>query len=224
MRPWSHVPPDGPFTAVPGAPTGAGSPSGPARRGARFSSSMSDSPVRLVPETPPASPEVPHLRRDPHALQRSFLAHVQYTRGQGPDLPLRGTGSWRSRWPCATGSRSAGWRRSGRYHALDREARLLPLGRVPAGSRAGQQPHQHRPAGGRARGAARARASTSTRCSRWSPTPASATAASAASPPASSTRWPRSATRLRLRHPLRVRHLRRRTSSTATRSSAPTSG
>ena len=46
---------------------------------------MSDSPVRLVPETPPSSPEVPHLRRDPHALQRSFLAHVQYTRGQGPD-------------------------------------------------------------------------------------------------------------------------------------------
>ncbi|HET9034815.1 MAG TPA: glycogen/starch/alpha-glucan family phosphorylase, partial [Myxococcaceae bacterium] len=46
---------------------------------------MSDSPVRLVPETPPPTPEVPHLRRDPHALQRSFLAHVQYTRGQGPD-------------------------------------------------------------------------------------------------------------------------------------------
>jgi len=46
---------------------------------------MSDSPVRLVPETPSSAPEVPHLRRDPHALQRSFLAHVQYTRGQGPD-------------------------------------------------------------------------------------------------------------------------------------------
>jgi len=46
---------------------------------------MSDSPVRLVPETPLPTPEVPHLRRDPHSLQRSFLAHVQYTRGQGPD-------------------------------------------------------------------------------------------------------------------------------------------
>ncbi|HET6984259.1 MAG TPA: glycogen/starch/alpha-glucan phosphorylase, partial [Myxococcaceae bacterium] len=47
---------------------------------------MSDSPVRLVPETPASTtPEVPHLRSDPHALQRSFLAHVQYTRGQGTD-------------------------------------------------------------------------------------------------------------------------------------------
>jgi starch phosphorylase len=46
---------------------------------------MTDSPVRLVPDTPPSAPEAPHLRTDPHALQRSFLAHVQYTRGQGPD-------------------------------------------------------------------------------------------------------------------------------------------
>jgi len=46
---------------------------------------MTDSPVRLVPETPAPKPEAPHLRTDPQALQRSFLAHVQYTRGQGPD-------------------------------------------------------------------------------------------------------------------------------------------
>ena len=36
-------------------------------------------------DAPASTPEVPHLRSDPHALQRSFLAHVQYTRGQGPD-------------------------------------------------------------------------------------------------------------------------------------------
>ena len=46
---------------------------------------MSESSVRIVPEGPASAPEVPHLRSDPHALQRSFLAHVQYTRGQGPD-------------------------------------------------------------------------------------------------------------------------------------------
>ena len=46
---------------------------------------MSDSPVRLLPDAAANPPEVPHLRSDPHALQRSFLAHVQYTRGQGPD-------------------------------------------------------------------------------------------------------------------------------------------
>ncbi len=46
---------------------------------------MSDRPVRLVSDAPASAPEVPHLRSDPHALQRSFLAHVQYTRGQGPD-------------------------------------------------------------------------------------------------------------------------------------------
>src|SRR5262249_19155329 len=47
---------------------------------------MSDSPVRLVPETSASTtPAVPHLRSDPHSLQRSFLAHVQYTRGQGTD-------------------------------------------------------------------------------------------------------------------------------------------
>jgi len=47
---------------------------------------MSDAPLRLVPEPgPPPSPEPPRLRSDPHALQRSFLAHVQYTRGQGQD-------------------------------------------------------------------------------------------------------------------------------------------
>jgi len=48
---------------------------------------MTDSPVRLVPEAPAAAgaPEVPHLRSDPRAVQRSFLAHVQYTRGQSPD-------------------------------------------------------------------------------------------------------------------------------------------
>ena len=47
---------------------------------------MSDAPLRLVPEPGPLSiPEPPRLRSDPHALQRSFLAHVQYTRGQGHD-------------------------------------------------------------------------------------------------------------------------------------------
>jgi starch phosphorylase len=47
---------------------------------------MTDSPVRLAPHPSQATPpEAPHLRTDPHALQRSFLAHVQYTRGQGPD-------------------------------------------------------------------------------------------------------------------------------------------
>src|SRR5262244_2882768 len=47
---------------------------------------MTDSPVRLAPQPSAATPpEAPHLRTDPHALQRSFLAHVQYTRGQGTD-------------------------------------------------------------------------------------------------------------------------------------------
>src|SRR5215813_1861746 len=46
---------------------------------------MSDSPVRLVPDAPSSTPAVPHLRSDPHSLERSFLAHVQYTRGQGFD-------------------------------------------------------------------------------------------------------------------------------------------
>jgi glycogen phosphorylase len=44
---------------------------------------MSDPAVRLVPGA--TAPDVPLLRSDAHALQRSFLAHVQYTRGQGPD-------------------------------------------------------------------------------------------------------------------------------------------
>jgi starch phosphorylase len=44
---------------------------------------MSDPAVRLVPGG--TAPDAPHLRSDAHALQRSFLAHVQYTRGQGPD-------------------------------------------------------------------------------------------------------------------------------------------
>ena len=47
---------------------------------------MSDAPLRLVSEPAPLPfPEPPRLRSDPHALQRSFLAHVQYTRGQGQD-------------------------------------------------------------------------------------------------------------------------------------------
>ena len=79
------LPPDGPLHGRSGCTDRSRFTLRSRPRGTRFSSSMSDSPVRLVPETPPASPEVPHLRRDPHALQRSFLAHVQYTRGQGPD-------------------------------------------------------------------------------------------------------------------------------------------
>ena len=60
----------------------------------------------------------------------------------------------------------------------------------------------------KARTLLRGAGSTSPTCSSTSRSRASATAASAAWPRASSTRWRRSAARLRLRHPLRVRHLR----------------
>ena len=74
---------------------------------------------------------------------------------------------------------------------LSEQGDVLPVGRVPDGPAAGQQPAQ--PAD---RGARRARrwpswARTSTRSWRARRSPAWATAASAGWPPATSTRWPR---------------------------------
>ena len=114
---------------------------------------MSDSPVRLVPDAPASTPEVPHLRSDPHALQRSFLAHVQYTRGQGPD---RAT-PWDKFLALAMAVRdrlAERWVATKRtYRSAGRQARLLPLRRVPARPRAGEQPHRHGPLRVGARGA-----------------------------------------------------------------------
>ena len=80
------------------------------------------------------------------------------------------------------------------YYRARRQARLLPLARVPDGAHARQQPDQPGPAGRSARRRCTSSATGSRTCARRSGTPGSATAASAGSPRASSTRWPRSAT------------------------------
>ena len=91
--------------------------------------------------------------------------------------------------------------------AREPQARLLPVDGVPHRPLARQQHHQ--PAARPARATARRReeASTGSACSSRSPTPAWATAASAGSPRASSTRWRPAAPGHGLRPALRVRHL-----------------
>ena len=70
--------------------------------------------------------------------------------------------------------------------------RLLPVGRVPARAAPGQQPAQPRRRGRGAAGDVASSGSTSTRSSTRRRSRAWATAASAGSPPATSTRWRRS--------------------------------
>ena len=94
------------------------------------------------------------------------------------------------------------------YYVADVEARLLPLPRVPAGARPRLQRGQPGRAGRLHPTRSAAWATTSRRSTRKSGTRASATAAWAGSRPASWSRWrPCGLPVLRLRHPLRVRHL-----------------
>ena len=70
----------------------------PRPRGARFSPAMSDSPVRLVPETPPSSPEVPHLRGVTRMRSSAPSSPTSSTpAGRARTGPPRMTGSWPSR-------------------------------------------------------------------------------------------------------------------------------
>ena len=116
------------------------------------------------------------------------------------------------------------WVATQRTYGARRQARLLPVRRVPASGERWAQPDEPGPLRRRARGARRARASTSTR-----------PRAGARRGPRQ--RRPRAARRLlprldgharlpgdRLRHPLRVRHLRAGDQQRLRRSSAPTSG
>ena len=121
--------------------------------------------------------------------------------------PPRTTSTWRSPTRCATGCCALDQHRAD-LHRARREARLLPVGRVPARAAARQQPDQPRHRSGRARGDGGAR-------------PGSRRAARAGGGAGPRQRRPRPAGGVlhgfaghagdpgdRLRHPLRVRHLR----------------
>ena len=141
------------------------------------------------------------------------------------DRRRRTTASWRSPWRCATGSPSAGWRRSGPTTSRTSKRAYYLSAEFLLGRALGNNLINTGPARRRARGAARARASTSTSCSSRSRTPGLGNGglgrlAACFLDSMATLGLPGHG----LRHPLRVRHLRRRTSSTATRSSAPTSG
>ena len=88
------------------------------------------------------------------------------------------------------------------------QGHLLPVGRVPDGSSARQQPAESRNRGGGPHRTRGTRRRLRRKCWRARRNPASATAASAGLRRAIWTRWPRWSAHHRLRHPLRVRHLR----------------
>ena len=137
--------------------------------------------------------------------------------------PPRPTTTWR--WPtrCATASAALDQHR-GRVHQAGFAHGVVPVGRVPDGPASRQQPHQPRHL--RRPRAPRWPSSVSTSKSCW-PTktsPASATAASGGSRPASSTRWPRSRFRRWATASATSSASSSRRSSTAGRWRRPTSG
>ena len=119
----------------------------------------------------------------------------------------RSTSIRRSRTPCATGWCTAGWRRSGRT-SRGREARLLPVVGVPHRPQPGPVPDEHGPArgGGGAGGRPRLRpgrdsgARGRSRPGQRRPGPAGGVFHGLAGDAG--------AARDRLRHPLRLRHVR----------------
>ena len=172
-----------------------------------------------------------HRRRRPHraCTPRRSAAPSSITsssRARATSTPPRpSTATWPSRSPCATGWCSAGSRRSGPTTSSDVKRVYYLSAEFLLGRALGQQP-------------ARRSASTTTtqRCSRELGIDLDELRRAGARrrprqrrPRPARRVLPRldgdaRAARLRLRHPLRVRHLRAGRSATASRSSAPTSG
>ncbi len=177
----------------------------------------------LLPR-PQISVEDDRTGMDPVVLRRAFTDHVQYSRSRDLDgatafdrymaLAL----AVRDRLVAALVETQRTLLRGGR------QARLLPLGRVPARPGPRRQPpgarHLRRLQAGPRRDGHRPRR----RSSSASPTPASATAAWGASRPASSSRWPRWACPAPATASATSSASSSRSSATARRSSAPTSG
>jgi starch phosphorylase len=141
-------------------------------------------------------------------LRRSFVEHVEYTRGKNFDT----AGAWDRYTALALTVRdrlAKRWVKTA-AHATTSTTRSAPTTSRPSSSSAArsQQPHQPRPLRDLPRGARATLGVDLDAIVERSPTRASATAASAASRRASSSRWPPSACPAGLRHPLRVRHLR----------------
>ena len=137
------------------------------------------------------------LGLDAESLKKAMLGHLEFTLAE---LPRHVDSEWEPYVALALAVRDRmieRWLRTqDTYYEQRRQARLLPVARVPDGPHARQQPRQPGPARRvRARRCSELGLRPRGICARRSGTRASATAAWAGSPPASSTRWPRSATR-----------------------------
>ena len=72
-----------------------------------------------------------HLPADADGLQKEILRKLAYAIGKDPIVAGRTTGSPRPSWRCATASSTAGWNSTRAAYNDRRQARLLPLARIP---------------------------------------------------------------------------------------------
>ena len=162
---------------------------------------LSHGSARLVPIIPSKHFRVPmttmpkfqsHFEASAPSMKNSILYHLRFSLAHDPVTATKRD------WWLAT-SKAVQERIIDRmiatqavHHDQDVQARLLPVARVPHGPAFLQQPLQRRPLQGDRGGADWNWACPSTSCAARNTTWASATAAWAVSPPASSIRWPRS--------------------------------
>ena len=161
-------------------------------------------PTRRPPGRPPPEPTRTGLEAD--TLRRAVVDNLAYSRGATWPSPRRSTGTWRSPTACATACGALGEHCADPCRARG-EGRLLPVGRVPDRPATGQQPGQPGHRGERAR-AMRLLDQDLDALLELEEEPGLGNGGLGAVGGVLSDSMAMSRCRHRLRHPLRVRHLR----------------